>query len=205
MDVPRSGYDEWFDEEDPEGKGDVQDELWEETGAATALNRLDPWRGYILPRSAGSRLPPWDLVPGYGWKLVLQHEVDQVRQDLQAAYEEDHKKMCPQGVRNPDTLPPYRADDPWYMLVPLPKGRLFRHVSAHQPSLGNTPKIELVSGDMNSLLYGRPGVRLLFELELRKFSMAMLLELQQEMRPLRPPKEFWTRPCCRRRRRTGMT
>ena len=56
------GYDEWFDEEDPEGQGEVQDEFWEETGAATALNRLDPWRDYILPKSAGARLPPWDLV-----------------------------------------------------------------------------------------------------------------------------------------------
>ena len=73
------------------------------------------------------------------------------------------------------------------------QGRLFGHVSAHQPSLGDTPKIELVSGDMNSLFYERPGVRLLFELVLRKFSMAMLPELQQEMKPLRPPKEFWNK------------
>ncbi len=46
---------------------------------------------------------------------------------------------------------------------------------------------------MNSLFYERPGVRLLFELVLRKFSMAMLPEPQQEMKPLRPPKEFWNK------------
>ena len=102
-------FDEWFDENNARAEGVVGD-MWEETGAASALNRLDPWRDYILPQSALSRLPPWDLVPGWEWRMVYSAEVEEVRQSLRRAYEEDQQKMCPQGVRDPETLPPYRAD-----------------------------------------------------------------------------------------------
>ena len=41
------------------------------------------------------------------------------------------------------------------------------------------------------LVHKLPGVRLLFELILRDYSLAMLPCAQKDMRPLRPPKEFW--------------
>ena len=183
-------FDEWFEENKERAEG-IEQKDWEETAAANALNRLDPWRDYILPKSALSRLPPWDLVPGWEWRMVYSAEVEQVKENLRRAFEEDQQKMCPQGVRDPATLPPYRTDDPWYKLVPLPSGRLFNHVEAHVPEVGRTPKLELLSGDLNSMLHDLPGVRLLFELILRDYSLTMLPSTQKDMKPLRPPKKFW--------------
>ena len=65
-------FDEWFDENKARAEGVVGD-MWEETGAASALNRLDPLRDYILPQSALSRLPLWDLVPTHSAEWSGSH------------------------------------------------------------------------------------------------------------------------------------
>ena len=49
----------------------------------------------------------------------------------------------------------------------LPQGRVFNFVEPRVPLAGETPKLEIVSGDLNSLAYQMPVARRVWELVLR--------------------------------------
>ena len=49
-------------------------------------------------------------------------------------------------------------------LYRLPQGRVFSYVTARVPEPGETPKLEVVSGDLNSLASGKPVIRRVWEL-----------------------------------------
>ena len=90
----------------------------------------------------------------------------------------------------PDGTPPFHEwrDDE---LFKLPQGRVFNFVEARVPLAGETPKLELVSGDLNSLAYQLPVVRRVWELILRSHNMITLPVSVRDATHLIPPERFW--------------
>ena len=76
-------------------------------------------------------------------------------------------------------------------LYRLPQGRVLSCIQARVPEPGETPKLELVSGDPNSLASGKPVVRRVWELVLRAHNMITLPVSIKDARAMIPPAEYW--------------
>ena len=68
---------------------------------------------------------------------------------------------------------------------------MFSYVTARVPKPGETPKLEVVSGDLNSLASGKPVIRRVWELILRAHNMISLPVRIKDAKAMIPPAEYW--------------
>ena len=180
-------------DEDSEEESEQDAQGQDAAGAASVPTRGDPWPASCIPPKGSDRFLLGGNVPGWEWQTVQPHEVREHELRQRLAYDADQQRRVPLGIPNPADMPPYDAERPWQRLVPLPTGRLSRRVEARTPSMRETPKIEVITGDLNSMCHKLPGVRVMLEYVLRDFTVVLLPVLQKDAKPLKPPQDLWSR------------
>jgi hypothetical protein len=94
----------------------------------------------------------------------------------------------------PEGTPPFhvwRKSGEHEDLFKLPIGRVFEYVQARVPMVGETPKLEVVSGDLNSLADQMPVIRRVWELVLRAHNMVALPVQVKDAKAMVPPERYW--------------